>query len=320
MSMMSKSSASVFILAMAAGGAAQAGVLDLGISGANLFSLGNFSASGSDVEGAVVVAGNLTASNYSINDKNADAFGKNNGSGFSLVVGGKLDYSSGSIKHGSIYAGGGSVLKNTDQNGNSNFVASAPVDFNAMASNAKQLSTSLAQTSATGTSKIAYGGMTLTGSNKSVEVFDLKGTDLASVNNFKLAGLSKDATLIFNVSGANAIGFNQNGVGLDDFKKYNVLFNFYQSTALNIQNVGIQGSLLAPLASVTGGSGQINGNVIVGNWLSQVQVNANHYFKQANINGYTAPTPVPEPETYAMLLAGLALVGMVARRRKAGGR
>ncbi len=26
--------------------------------------------------------------------------------------------------------------------------------------------------------------------------------------------------------------------------------------------------------------------------------------------------PVPEPETYAMLLAGLALVGAVARKRK----
>jgi hypothetical protein len=28
------------------------------------------------------------------------------------------------------------------------------------------------------------------------------------------------------------------------------------------------------------------------------------------------PTSVPEPETYAMLLAGLGLMGFVARRRK----
>lgn len=33
--------------------------------------------------------------------------------------------------------------------------------------------------------------------------------------------------------------------------------------------------------------------------------------------GYTATSPVPEPETYAMLLAGLALTGFMARRRKA---
>jgi len=31
---------------------------------------------------------------------------------------------------------------------------------------------------------------------------------------------------------------------------------------------------------------------------------------------FTAVSPVPEPETYAMLLAGLALIGSVAKRRK----
>lgn len=31
--------------------------------------------------------------------------------------------------------------------------------------------------------------------------------------------------------------------------------------------------------------------------------------------GYGAVTPVPEPETYAMLLGGLALMGVIARRR-----
>jgi PEP-CTERM motif len=30
----------------------------------------------------------------------------------------------------------------------------------------------------------------------------------------------------------------------------------------------------------------------------------------------SAVTPVPEPETYAMMLAGLGLMGTIARRRK----
>ncbi len=34
------------------------------------------------------------------------------------------------------------------------------------------------------------------------------------------------------------------------------------------------------------------------------------------IRGFLVAAPVPEPETYGMLLAGLALVGAVARRRK----
>lgn len=38
------------------------------------------------------------------------------------------------------------------------------------------------------------------------------------------------------------------------------------------------------------------------------------------VNGYVVEysAPVPEPETYAMLLAGLGLLGTIARRRRAG--
>jgi hypothetical protein len=35
------------------------------------------------------------------------------------------------------------------------------------------------------------------------------------------------------------------------------------------------------------------------------------------VDFYSSAAPVPEPETYAMMLAGLGLLGFVARRRKA---
>ena len=146
-------------------------------------------------------------------------------------------------------------------------------------------------------------------------MFNISGSDLSKINNFSFSGLDNNSTLIINVSGANAIGFNQNGVGLGGFKNYNVLYNFYETTSMNIQNVGVQGSILAPLARVTGGNGQINGEVVVGNWASNVQVNAANYFKAINVPTYGV-SPVPEADSYAMLLAGLALVGVVARRKQ----
>jgi hypothetical protein len=38
-------------------------------------------------------------------------------------------------------------------------------------------------------------------------------------------------------------------------------------------------------------------------------------FASAHYNGTISVTPVPEPESYAMLLAGLGLMGAIARRR-----
>jgi len=37
---------------------------------------------------------------------------------------------------------------------------------------------------------------------------------------------------------------------------------------------------------------------------------------KASYNGSVSVSPVPEPETYAMLLAGLGVMGAIARRRK----
>lgn len=75
----------------------------------------------------------------------------------------------------------------------------------------------------------------------------------------------------------------------------------------------------AALAAVTGGSvnasvsgvflGQGSGNVSFrGNSIVNTEVTVTY--------NYT-PAPVPEPETYAMLLAGLGLVGAVVAKRKA---
>nr|WP_235914141.1 PEP-CTERM sorting domain-containing protein [Rugamonas rivuli] len=55
-----------------------------------------------------------------------------------------------------------------------------------------------------------------------------------------------------------------------------------------------------------------------GIWTVTLQWSHQHNWTDQTVLTVTGPGPVPEPETYAMLLAGLGLVGYAARRRKTG--
>lgn len=77
--------------------------------------------------------------------------------------------------------------------------------------------------------------------------------------------------------------------------------------------------MLAPKATVTGGSGTIYGTVVVNDWNSSVTIGnaAGGGFAAVDVPGLVlVATAVPEAQTWAMLLAGLGLVGFTARRRK----
>lgn len=297
---------------MFAAGAAHADVVDINLGGANLYALGDFNPTGAVVQGSLLVAGNLNASNYTINQNNRDAFGS---SAYALVVGGNLNYNSGTINNGSYYVGGTSTI--TSNTGLNNAAASStlPVSFADTSAALKSTSAAVATVAQTGSATIQYGGMTLTGggSGGNVQVFDITASALGSVNYFNFANLNatvgvKD-TLILNISGTSAS--LQGGYG--NFANYNVLYNFFEATNLNIGNTGLTGTVLAPLATVIG-SGNIIGTAVVGNWAASTTVETGAGFQAADVAGFVSA--VPEPETYAMLLAGLGLVGFMARRRR----
>jgi choice-of-anchor A domain-containing protein len=194
--------------------------------------------------------------------------------------------------------------------------AATSTDFGAvMTGLSKQLSglkgskdTSVSIDTATN-SKVTFSGKA---DASGVLVFDLTKNDLDSS-----VFSSKITDFYFNLSGASTVIFNTNDKNL--------------SLNANFQNAESNGSKFiwnfAGAESVTVGR-TFGGQVLVSDGtfsnINGANVEGGVYAKNVNeygqihIQAFTGviPSAVPEPATYAMLLGGLALMGLVARRRK----
>ena len=302
----------------------------------NLLVFEDFAPTSSDVEGRVAVGGNANIKGgYSINDHKL--------AGTALTVRGNLSFSSGTIT-GDTSVGGNLVSNYSGSfNGNvavgGNFDAAAGisgssntvtvwgnttgyqnwyqpqllkgsgtfsqgVDFDALRTSLTSLSTRLDGLAAA-SAVDSWSTLMFNASNANgINVFDI--TSAQALQNMQINGLGANGTVIINVLGST-VDFGNHG-----FTNFNnrVLFNLPEATTLQLGWVAA--SILAPFASVgSGGSGVVLGQVVVNNWASGVQIN------DVPFVGHVPLAPIPEPETYAMLLAGLGLMGAVVKRRKA---
>jgi choice-of-anchor A domain-containing protein len=319
----------------------------LGISSQlNLLVFGNFTPTGSDVEGQVAVGGNATiGSGYSINAVN--------GTGTALTVQGNLSFSNGQID-GNVVVGGnyaatsdGKILGNLQVGGNLTMTNGTPVqpphvaqvwgnvsgepsgetnitkmngktqpfslgfDFAKVQKAADSLTTQLANSRATGTVTSGNGGYILKASGKATEIFNLTAAQVAS--NLTITGLAPGASVIINVSGS-AVDFGNHGYTIDfangtsgDFGADAGKILFNLEGASTITGCCFDASLLAPYATVDSGWGNINGQVIVAGWDASTQVNIEPF-------SGTVPSEAPEPAGLPLLAGGI--VALAALRRK----
>lgn len=317
----------------------------LGLSSSlNLLSFGNFNAPSADVQGQVAVGGNASIAGYTINSSwpytNAlyDGVGLTVGGNLSIsggavfgntVVGGSLAVSNGTTFNGSVQVAGNlstasSWLSATSisYGGASNLsVWQSPVankvdpssiqtgiNFVAEQQRLTSLSQSFDSLANSGTSYMQDSTLVLNANHANVAVFDLTAADVT--HNMRLDNFGPDTTVILNVLGQNvsftAMGY-QNFNLASDLAVGHVLFNLPEATQVSFSS-GVYASFLAPLAQFnTAAGGFIGGQVVVESWSGTGQVNSNPLV-----------AAVPEPGTYAMLLAGLGLMACIIRRRRSG--
>ncbi|HEY9849636.1 MAG TPA: choice-of-anchor A family protein [Leptolyngbyaceae cyanobacterium] len=298
----------------------QAHAASLGVaSDYNVFTLGNFNQTSTDVEGKLAVGGNATfTGGFGVGSR------LSSNSGNVLVTGGNLNLNNGQVYNGNaIYGGTANVSGVGFPSGN--LSQGNPLDFNAAGDYLKGLSSYLGSLTSNGTKNIAYGGISLTGSDSNLNIFNLSASDLASANSFNI-NVANGSTVVVNVSGATAsmqyFGFNING-SPENAQRQKVLYNFYEATNLNATGIGIQGSILAPLAAVNFNNGQINGHLIAASLTGNGESH-NYLFNgtlpdvPSNDDEVDPETVKSVPEPSVLLSLGLvsSLLGVVRRQRQ----
>lgn len=282
----------------------------------------------SHVDGRTFVGGNVTANG-------ADFAQGNNGATSSpsaysgLNVGGNLGGWSSHVNSGAgasivgnasnLISNGGNVLvggtaTNVVANGGGTLGTWSLPSLASPVSTLTQLSNSLKSlTATTGTSVSdnGYGKITFTNtSSADFVVFDLTAIDqkVFTANEFEF-NLGSAKTIIFNTDESSYDNVHANFLAGSAPELGNkVIWNFYNASTINL-GAQFGGNILAMGATLTNWN-NIEGDTFVRNLAQHGEI---HHVA----GGFTGNIPaVPEPETYALFLAGLGFVGMMARRRR----
>lgn len=184
--------------------------------------------------------------------------------------------------------------------------AASSTDFGAVLGG---LSSSLSHLASTGSSVTLNGNkatFSAVANSSGLAVFDLSAIDtqVFSKGEFQF-NWNGASTVIFNVDEAS-LTFASNFLGGSAATAgTKAIWNFYNATDLTINNQ-FGGVVLAPLAKLTNNQ-NIEGAVLV------KQLDQRGEIHIANFAGNISA--VPEPQTYAMLMLGLGVIGWAARRR-----
>jgi len=264
-----------------------------------------------DIEGSALIGGNFSGATVYNNPQPGSLAGYGALTVLGNISGNPINIDNG----GSAYVGGskGAIV---NFNGGGSYISAPPNDIQDFQSAFTTFSQSLAALPSTSSLPPTNNNEVIaaTPASNGVAVFDITAAQLDSIPSYNIA-LDGATSVVFNVSGST-IDFNAN-VESGDTGANDIIWNFYQATSVNFQTL-IAGSVIAPLANVTNRN-QIDGALVANSWTGQGELHDYPYLGDQPI---TPPTvsAAPEPSTWALMLTGIGVLGLMLRRtRKADG-
>jgi choice-of-anchor A domain-containing protein len=252
------------------------GCQTLGIAGAfNLFAGGGFTAQSGDIVGTLAAGGNVTVSSFSVNSGHDPAV-----DGAILVAGGNLTFDGGSIDppryqpRDDVADYRGTLDESGVGPGTFDKVGPGkPFSFSTALGRIDQVSSSLAalpQPSFDTVGSAPGGAVALTEGpgGRGPNVFDLSASQLQDAAGLVIT-VTPGSTVVVNVSGSTVAFGHLAYVSVNGSQAANagetVLWNFPDARSISYaRGLNWLGSILAPKADLTLGSGEYHGNVIVG--------------------------------------------------------
>ena len=189
-------------------------------------------------------------------------------------------------------------------------------------SNAKTSLTSesadLAKLASTGTYTTNQNGGALTfyaSGTAAYYVFNVTAADFANANGVNVSNVPSTATVIVNVvSPAAGATVNYHGAYTVGSSGTNVLFNFSNQANVNFSN-GFEGSVIAPLATVSSAGAQFDGQLFANNIIDAGTEFHGEYAFTGSVPDLTSTTSTPEPTTWMMFLVCAPVVYLFARSK-----
>ncbi|MFW2831412.1 collagen-binding domain-containing protein [Sphingomonas sp. ID0503] len=240
-----------------------------------------------------------------------------------LISGSASSFTSNDSK--TVISAGGTVpaVQNnmaTVKNNQSDVVTKLASQKAALATNLKDLSTTLKNTAATCSAGCVTfsdpgqnGKLTFSNLGNGLNVVNVTAAQLGTIS---LIQGTVNGFLVINVSGASATLNDTNNL----VNRQNVLWNFTDATALTFSDRQFFGSVLATKANAT----QLDNVTMDGNFVFQSITQTNEIHLPSSPVDYSVKLtpvpvgPVPEPASWAMMIAGFGLIGGALRRRNMG--